>query len=347
MTDKTAASRQPYRLCVAPMLDWTDRHYRYFARLLSRHTLLYSEMITAAALRHGDASRLLAFDEREKPLALQLGGSDPTLMADAARLGAAQGYDEINLNVGCPSPRVSQGRFGACLMLEPELVAECVAAMQAAVDVPVTVKTRLGVDHQDSYEFLCRFVATVAQTGCGRFIIHARKAWLEGLSPKQNREIPPLRYEWVYALKQAFPQLDIILNGGVQNLEQAESHLRQVDGVMIGRAAYHDPYLLAQADGRIYGDEHPIPERAEIVERLLPYIAEQQAQGTRLHSITRHMLGLFHNQAGGRIWRRHLSTHGVRAGADGRVLKAALTLAASVKNLSQPLPGESGPEYTI
>lgn len=343
----TPPTANHHRLCVAPMLDWTDRHYRYFARLLSRHTLLYTEMITAAALRHGDVQRLLAFDVQEKPLALQLGGSDPLLLADAAGLGAAYGYDEINLNVGCPSPRVSQGRFGACLMLEPGLVAECVTAMQAAVAVPVTVKTRLGVDHQDSFEYLCRFVATVAQTGCTRFIIHARKAWLEGLSPKQNRDIPPLQYEWVYALKQTFPQLEIVLNGGVPDLDQAEIHLQRVDGVMIGRAAYHSPYLLAEADRRIYGDDHPIPSRADVVQQLLPYIAKQQAHGTRLHTITRHLLGLFHGQPGGRIWRRHLSTHGVAAAADGRVLSAALAQTACVKNSSQPLPGATEPAYTM
>lgn len=306
------------------MLDWTDRHYRYFVRLITRHTLLYTEMITAAALRHGDAAHLLAYSAQEKPLALQLGGSDPALLAHGAKLGEDYGYDEINLNVGCPSPRVSKGRFGACLMLEPTLVAECVQAMMAASSLPVTVKTRIGVDRQDSFADLCRFVETIAQAGCNSFIIHARKAWLQGLSPKQNREIPPLQYERVLALKQAFPHLQIVLNGGVMDLAQAEAHLTALDGVMIGRAAYHDPYLLAQADRRFYGNEHAIPSRVEVVERLLSYVDEQLAQGVRLHAIGRHLLGLFHGQPGGRAWRRHLSTYGVRANADRQVLRDAL-----------------------
>ncbi|BBL71173.1 tRNA dihydrouridine(20/20a) synthase DusA [Methylogaea oryzae] len=316
------------RLSVAPMLDWTDRDYRYFARLLTRHTLLYTEMITAAALHHGDPSRLLAFDALEGPVALQLGGSDPRLLAQGAVLGADFGYDEINLNVGCPSPRVSKGRFGACLMLEPELVAECIQAMAAAVSLPVTVKTRIGVDEQDSFEQLHRFVETVAQAGCRTFIVHARKAWLQGLSPKQNREIPPLQYERVWALKQAFPGLEFILNGGVVDLDQAEAHLQRVDGVMIGRAAYHDPYLLAEADGRLYGDRHPAPSRAEVVHRLLPYVAMRLSCGLRFQQIARHLLGLFHGQPGGRAWRRHISTFGVRPGADERVLLDALDAVA-------------------
>lgn len=314
----------PQRICVAPMLEWTDRHYRYFARLLSRHAGLYSEMVSAAALHHGDAGRLLAFDPAEKPLALQLGGSDPDLLARGARLGAEFGYDEINLNVGCPSPRVSRGRFGACLMLEPDCVADCVRAMGEAVALPVTVKTRIGVDQQDSFEALCRFIETVAQAGCRTFIVHARKAWLQGLSPKQNREVPPLRYDYVLDLKQAFPALRFVLNGGVLDLDQAAGWLDKLDGVMIGRAAYHDPYLLAGVDGRFYGDGHAVPSRAEVVERLLPYVQAQLAQGTRFHSIGRHLLGLFHGQPGGRAWRRHLSTAGARPDADGRVLREAL-----------------------
>lgn len=312
------------------MLDWTDRHYRYCARLISRHALLYTEMITAAALHHGDAARLLAFDAREKPVALQLGGSDTDLLAQAAKLGEDFGYDEINLNVGCPSPRVSKGRFGACLMLEPELVADCVQAMREAVSLPVTVKTRIGVDQQDSFEHLCGFVATVARAGCRIFVIHARKAWLEGLSPKENRELPPLQYERVQALKQAFPDLQFVLNGGVLDLDQAEAHLAWADGVMIGRAAYHDPYLLAAADARFYADSHPIPSRTEVVRQLLPYVCAQLAQGVRFHQIGRHLLGLFHGQPGGRAWRRHLSTHGVQPGADARVLQDALALLEAV-----------------
>jgi tRNA-dihydrouridine synthase A len=308
-------------LSVAPMLDWTDRHCRYFLRLMSRHVLLYTEMVTTGAILHGDRDRLLGFHPREKPLAVQFGGSDPGELAECARIAGSLGFDEINLNVGCPSDRVQRGKFGACLMAEPELVAECVAAMRGAVSIPVTVKTRTGIDERDSYEELVQFVETVAAAGCGTFIIHARKAWLNGLSPKENREIPPLRYDVAEAIKRDFPELRIILNGGIADLDQAERHLARFDGVMIGRAAYHNPYpLLAEADRRLFGDDHAIASRHQVVEEMLPYIADELARGSRLHTITRHMLGLFHGMPGGRAWRRQLGERAVKPGAGLKVL---------------------------
>lgn len=313
-----------WRFCVAPMLDWTDRHCRFFHRLLSRHSLLYSEMVTTGAILHGHRDLHLAFDAAEGPVALQLGGSNPAELAECARIGAGYGYAEINLNVGCPSPRVQRGSFGACLMTEPELVADCVAAMRAAVDVPVTVKTRIGVDDRDSYRELADFVGTVAAAGCGTFIVHARKAWLSGLSPKQNREIPPLRYDVVYQLKRDFPALTIAINGGINDLDAAVALLENVDGVMLGREAYHNPYLLTAVDGRIFNDHHAIPSRREVVLALLPYVEAQLRQGTRLHSMCRHYLGLFHGIDGARAWRRHLSEHGSKRGAGAEVLLAAL-----------------------
>ncbi len=325
----------PWRLSVAPMMDWTDRHDRYFLRLLSRHTRLYTEMITAAALLHGDAAQLLAFDAAEHPVALQLGGSDPLALARAAEMGANAGYDEINLNVGCPSDRVQEGRFGACLMAEPALVADCVAAMRARVKVPVTVKHRLGIDDHDSYEFTHGFIDTVRQAGCSVFIVHARKAILAGLSPKENREIPPLVYTNVYRLKRDFPQLTIALNGGVQTLDECVAHLAQVDGVMIGREAYHNPYLLADADHRLFGDDHAVPTRAEIVDRMILHIEHEMAAGHRLHSITRHMLGLYHGLPGARAFRRILSTGGVKASAGIHTLRSAL---AQVERLRTEAP---------
>ncbi|HXG27648.1 MAG TPA: tRNA dihydrouridine(20/20a) synthase DusA [Nevskiales bacterium] len=314
----------PRRICVAPMMDWTDRHDRYFLRLITRHARLYTEMVTADALLHGDRDRLLRFDAAERPLALQLGGSDPQKLARCARIAADWGYDEVNLNVGCPSDRVQSGRFGACLMAEPALVAECVAAMQAATSLPVTVKTRLGIDELDQYAHLHGFVTTVAQAGCRVFIIHARKAWLQGLSPRENREIPPLHYDRVYRLKQDFPELEIVLNGGVTTLDEAAGHLEQVDGVMLGRAAYQNPYLLAGVDARFYGDPAAAPTRLEIVERLLPYVERELARGTALKHIARHILGLFQGQPRARAWRRHLAEHAHRAGAGVEVLQAAL-----------------------
>ena len=313
-----------HRVSVAPMLDWTDRHCRFFLRLLTRHTWLYTEMVTTGALLHGHCERLLAYDPAEHPLALQLGGSDPGELARCAQIAAEWGYDEINLNVGCPSDRVQSGRFGACLMAEPSLVAECVAAMQAAVDLPITVKTRIGIDDRDSYEELAEFVRCVALGGCRTLIIHARKAWLTGLSPKQNRQIPPLRYDVVYRLKQDFPDLRFILNGGLTSLQQIAEQLARVDGVMIGRAAYENPYLLADVDRRLFNATQPTPTRHEIIRRLLPYVERQLQAGTPLHCITRHILGLFQGVPGARAWRRYLSEQVHRPYAGVEVLTAAL-----------------------
>jgi tRNA-dihydrouridine synthase A len=314
-----------HRFCVAPMLDWTDRHCRFFHRLITKQALLYTEMITTGALLYGDRHRFLQFDPREHPLALQLGGSDPADLAACAKMAEDFGYDEVNLNVGCPSDRVQNGRFGACLMAEPELVAECVVAMRNAVSIPVTVKSRIGIDDRDSYEELAHFIDTVSGAGCETFIVHARKAWLKGLSPKQNREVPPLRYEMVYRLKRDFPALRIVLNGGITTLEQTEEMLRHgIDGVMMGREAYHNPYILAEADRRLFGSTAEVITRVEIIEKLLPYIERQLAEGVRLHSITRHILGLFHGEMGARSWRRHLSEHAAKYGADASVVREAL-----------------------
>lgn len=312
------------RLSVAPMMDRTDRYQRSFLRRITRRTLLYTEMVTADAVLHGDRARLLAFDEEEQPLALQLGGSEPSALAAAARIGEAFGYDEINLNVGCPSDRVQRGRFGACLMAEPERVAAIVCAMRDAVAVPVTVKTRIGVDAHDDYEFLARFVSLVAAAGCATFIVHARKAYLQGLSPKENRTVPPLRYEVVYRLKTDFPDLEIVLNGGVETLEAAEDHLRQVDGVMIGRAAYENPYLLVEADRRFFGDAAPPPVREAVVLAMLPYLEAKVAAGVPLSRMTRHLLGLFNGIAGARAWRRCLTEEAFRADAGPEIVTKAL-----------------------
>lgn len=306
------------------MLDWTDRHCRRFLRLLTRHGLLYTEMITTGAILHGDRRHLLGFRAEEQPVALQLGGSDPVELARCARIGEEWGYTEINLNVGCPSDRVQSGRFGACLMAEPELVAEGVAAMAAQVRIPVTVKSRIGIDHQEDYGEFAHFIETVAAAGCRTFIVHARKAWLQGLSPKENREVPPLRYDWVYRLKADFPQLEIVINGGIRDLEAAEDHLRRVDGVMIGREAYHNPWLLAEVDRRLYGDARPVPDRAGIVQGLLPYIEEELAAGVYLKHITRHILGLFQGVPGAKAWRRTLSERAHRPGAGMEVVEEAL-----------------------
>jgi len=305
------------------MMDWTDRHCRYFLRLISRHTLLYTEMVTTGALLHGDRARFLAYHEDEHPLALQLGGSDPAELAACARMAEAYGYDEVNLNVGCPSDRVQSGRFGACLMAEPQLVADCVAAMGSACALPVTVKTRIGIDHRDSYEQLSDFVSRVHPAGCGTFIVHARKAWLQGLSPRENREVPPLRYDVVHQLKADFPQLEIILNGGVKDLDTVRDELARVDGVMLGREAYHNPYVLAEADRRFYADDHPLVQRHEVIERFLPYVAARLAEGVHLQTMTRHILGLFQGQPGARAWRRYISENAHRAGAGVEVIEAA------------------------
>jgi tRNA-dihydrouridine synthase A len=315
-----------HKFCVAPMMDWTDRHCRFFHRLLTRRALLYTEMVTAEAVLHGDRDRLLGFSPQEHPVALQLGGSNPGKLGRAAAIGAHYGYDEINLNVGCPSDRVQEGRFGACLMAEPALVAECVASMRAQVSVPVTVKCRIGVDDQDSEADLERFVSTVAATGCRTFMVHARKAWLQGLSPKQNREVPPLDHPRVHRLKVAHPELEIIINGGIASLDEAEAHLAKVDGVALGRAAYQDPHLLAEVDRRLFGDATTPPSRRDVIEALLPY-AERHLMGDgRLNNIARHVLGLYHGQPRARAFRRHLSERAPREGAGVGVLREALRL---------------------
>ncbi len=308
---------------VAPMMDWTDRHCRYFLRQISPHVRLYTEMVTAAALHHGDAERLLEFAACERPVALQLGGSDPALMADAAAMGAAAGYDEININVGCPSDRVQSGQFGACLMAHPELVGRCFSAMQSASDRPVTVKTRIGIDDQDSDEFLDEFVQRVAAAGCATFLVHARIAILSGLSPKENRTVPPLNYARVYRLKEKYPDLTIVLNGGITTADQVREHLRHVDGVMIGRQAYHDPWFLVTLDEAL-GRCVALPTRQDVVHNMRPYVEEQLAAGVPLKKITRHMLGLFAGQPGARAWRRYLSEHAHRPGSDFAVLEQAL-----------------------
>jgi tRNA-dihydrouridine synthase A len=306
------------------MMDWSDRHCRFFHRQLSARALLYTEMVTAQAIHHGNLKRLIGFDSREQPVALQLGGSDPTLLAEAARRGEDFGYCEINLNVGCPSDRVQEGRFGACLMAEPALVADCVAAMRAAVSIPVTVKCRIGIDDQDEDEDLDRFVATVAATGCSTFVIHARKAWLEGLSPRENREIPPLNHDRVYRIKRSHPGLVIIINGGITTLAEARAHLAHVDGVMLGRAAYHTPWILSEVDQLFFGEAARNMNRAEIVERMKPYVAAELRKAPGLARLTRHMLGLFHGEPGGRVWRRVISEEAHRRNAGIEVLDRAL-----------------------
>lgn len=316
-----------HRFCVAPMMDWTDRHCRAFHRILSARARLYTEMVTANAVIHGDRARLLALDAAEHPVALQLGGSDARALAEAAAIGEGFGYDEINLNVGCPSDRVQEGRFGACLMAEPELVAQCVAAMRARVAVPVTVKCRIGIDDQDAEGDLARFIDTVAAAGCTTFIVHARKAWLEGLSPKENREVPPLDYARVYRLKAARPDLTIVINGGIAGLEEAEAHLAHVDGVMLGRAAYQTPYLLAEVDRRLFGATSEPLSRAEAIEALIPHVRRHLAAGGRLNNVVRHILGLYHGCPRARAFRRHLSEHAVKEGAGLDVLLEALRIA--------------------
>jgi tRNA-dihydrouridine synthase A len=311
------------------MMDWTDRHCRFFHRLLTRHALLYTEMVTAEAVLRGDRKRLLGFSPEEHPVALQLGGSDPAKLAEAAAIGEAFGYDEINLNVGCPSDRVQEGRFGACLMAEPELVAECVAAMQRRVCVPVTVKCRIGIDDQDSEVALQRFVELVADAGCRTFIVHARKAWLQGLSPKENREVPPLDYGRVFRLKADHPELEIVLNGGIESLQQAVAHLGKVDGVALGRAAYQDPYLLAEVDRAVFGatEADYAPSRRDVLEQLVPYAERHLHAGGRLNNIVRHILGLYHGRPRARAFRRHLSEQAPREGAGIGVLLEAIEIA--------------------
>jgi tRNA-dihydrouridine synthase A len=312
------------RLSVAPMMDWTDRHCRAFHRVLTKRALLYTEMAVDKAVIHGDRQKLIGFDPAEHPVAIQLGGSDPADLAQASRIAETFGYAEINLNVGCPSDRVQSGRFGACLMQEPALVADCVSAMRDAVSVPVTVKCRIGVDDQEPETALFDFVDTVAAAGIDSFTVHARKAWLKGLSPKENRTVPPLDYDLVRRLKAERPALEIILNGGLETLDQAMAESESLDGMMIGRAAYHTPWILAEADSRLFGDADPVASRVEAVEAYRPYLARQLEAGTRLHDMTRHMLGLFAGQPGARLWRRILSEKAPKRGAGLEVLDEAL-----------------------
>ncbi|MDO8423180.1 MAG: tRNA dihydrouridine(20/20a) synthase DusA [Parvibaculum sp.] len=314
------------KISVAPMMDWTDRHDRVFLRLISARTLLYTEMVTTGAIIHGDREHLLGFDATEHPVAVQLGGSEPDALAEAARIAQDYGYDEVNLNVGCPSDRVQSGRFGACLMREPALVADCVAVMRKAVSVPVTVKCRIGVDEQDPDVALPDLARRVADAGCTTLIVHARKAWLEGLSPKENRDVPPLEYSRAYDLKAAMPEMEIIINGGIMTLDESAAHLAHVDGVMLGRAAYQTPYVLAEVDRRFYGASTQVPTRHEVLERFLPYVEDQLASGTHLHAMSRHILGLFQGMPGARAYRRHISENAPRKDAGAEVIRNAMAL---------------------
>jgi len=323
MIIKSGAER---RFSVAPMMDWTDRHCRVFHRLMTRRARLYTEMLTTGAIIHGDRQRLLGFDSSEHPVALQLGGSDPRDLAAAAVIGEDFGYDEINLNVGCPSDRVQDGRFGACLMAEPELVAEGVAAMKRAVRIPVTVKCRIGIDDQDPEVALDVLARHVVAAGSDALIVHARKAWLNGLSPKENRDIPPLDYDRVYRLKAKMPDVPVIINGGIASLDEAKQHLAHVDGVMLGRAAYHDPWRLLAVDSGLFGERPPHAAMKDVFEAMTPYIERELAQGVRLHSITRHFVGAFHGVPGARAFRRHLAENGVGPGAGVNVLRDAIAL---------------------
>ncbi|PZV14221.1 MAG: tRNA dihydrouridine(20/20a) synthase DusA [Pseudanabaena sp.] len=318
------SDRLTFPISIAPMMDRTDRHYRYFMRQITRRTLLYTEMVTSAAIKHGDKDYLLGFSPMENPLALQVGGDNPQDLAECARIAEAMGYNEINLNVGCPSDRVQSGHFGACLMKTPDLVAKCIEAMIAAIKIPVSVKHRIGVDDLDRYEDMQNFVKTLSEAGCQRFSVHARKAWLQGLSPKDNREVPPLRYGDVHRLKQEFPNLFIEINGGFTLLEQAQEQLQYVDGVMIGRAAYDNPYLFATCDREFFGDKNPIRGRVEVAEAMISYIDQWTAKGLKLHKITRHMLQLFYGQAGSRIWKRILTDKSCIAGAGSEVIREAM-----------------------
>ncbi len=317
-------------ISIAPMMGWTDRHARYFLRLITKHSLLYTEMVNTGALLHnrqkvGEQKRLLAFHASEHPLALQLGGSEPQALAQCSRMAEDAGFDEVNLNVGCPSDRVKSGNFGACLMAKPELVAECVIAMQKRVTIPVTVKCRIGIDDMESYQAFEHFVATVADAGCEVFIVHARKAWLKGLSPKQNRDVPPLKYDYVHRLKNERPSLSIVLNGGIKTIESVQHQLESVDGVMIGREAYHNPYMLASVDKNIYRDAAAtVKTREQIILQMCGYIDSELEKGVALHSMTRHILGLFQGCRGAKAWRRYLSEHSHRPGADSAVVKEAL-----------------------
>jgi len=307
------------------MLDWTDRHERYFLRLISKHAVLYTEMVTTGALIHGDKNRYLQFNQEEHPVALQLGGSEPKAMAQCAKMAEDQGYDEVNINVGCPSDRVQNGAFGACLMAEPDLVAENVSQMQNAVEIPVTVKCRIAIDEMDENECLPHFLKTVSSAGCETFIVHARKAWLKGLSPKENRDVPPLNYELVYQMKREFPKLEIIINGGIKTLEQTEQHLEHVDGVMIGREAYHNPFMMSQVDARLYGETQDKKTEFELLNQYMEYMQKQMDQGVYLKHMSRHLLGLFTGQAGAKAWRRHISENAHQEGAGLEVIQQAVS----------------------
>ncbi|MEL0592263.1 MAG: tRNA dihydrouridine(20/20a) synthase DusA [Planktothrix agardhii] len=317
-------SNQVYPLSIAPMMDRTDRHYRYFMRQITRRTLLYTEMVTTAAILHGDQEQLLGFSPEEKPLVLQLGGDNPNHLATCAKIAEDMGYDQVNLNVGCPSDRVQNGNFGACLMAQPELVAKAVEAMQKVVNIPVTIKHRIGIDDQDKYEDMANFVRIVANAGCQHFSVHARKAWLQGLSPKENRTIPPLRYEEVHRLKQEFPQLFIEINGGFKTLTEVKDQLQFVDAVMIGRAAYDHPYLFATADQEIYGEKTPPLTRQEVIEAMYPYLEYWLKKGVKLNSMTRHFLDLFAQQPGTKAWKRYISENAHLTHAGVEVLEQAL-----------------------
>ena len=313
------------RFTVAPMMDWSDRHCRYLWRLISRHSLLYSEMVTTGALIHGEAARFLQFNTEEEPVALQLGGSNPEDLARCARMAQDWGYNEVNLNCGCPSDRVQNGMIGAILMQHADLVSDCMKAMLDTVDIDVTIKHRIGIDDMEDYQGLVGFVGKVAECGCTTFVVHARKAWLQGLSPKQNREIPPLQYPMVYDLKRQFPELEIIINGGLHTLALCEEQMPHVDGVMVGREAYSNPYILAEVDRRFYGDEHSIPSRMDVAEQFMAYCEQQLAQGLKLKYMTRHMLGLFQGIRGAKGFRRHLSENAYKDGAGIDVLETALS----------------------
>jgi tRNA-dihydrouridine synthase A len=328
------------------MMEWTDRHCRVFMRRISRHARLYTEMVTSAAIVHGDRDRLLGFDACEHPVALQLGGSDPQELAESARIGEQYGYDEINLNCGCPSDRVQSGRFGACLMGEPALVARCVAAMRAAVGIPVTVKCRIGIDDRDSYEELHDFVQQIRDAGTQVLVVHARKAILQGLSPKENRDIPPLVYPTVYRLKEDFPDLPIVINGGIATLEQCKEHLSRVEGVMLGRAAYHEPWLMAAVDAALFGDDHPVPTRHEVLDGFMPYVEQQLAAGVRLNAVSRHILGLFHGRPGGRLFRRYIAENAYKRDAGCEVLREAAGLVPSDPSGPEPEASRAWPAPT-
>lgn len=313
-----------HRFCVAPMLDWTDRHERYFLRLISRHAWLYSEMVTTGALIKGDKDRYLRFNNFEQPIALQVGGSNPKDLSLSAKMAEDYGYNEVNLNVGCPSERVQKGAFGACLMAEPNLIAECVDAMQSVVDIPVTVKNRIGIDDQNEEESLRQFVEMVSQAGCNTFIVHARKAWLKGLSPKENRDIPPLNYELVYQLKKEFSDLEIIINGGIETIAASMEHLEHVDGVMLGREVYHNPFVMSQVDEVIYGDCSTVRSRKDILESYFPYVEQQLVDGCHLKHLSRHLLGLFQGLPGAKAWRRFLSENAHKEGSGVELLQEAM-----------------------